>query len=101
VLSKAWMIFFFKSAHIFAQEKQIAHPCPLFFSRVAYGFGPPPPPPPPLSPSFFLSFIFKKKTWWVFEAWEEHIQNSNHSLNYFGTYWVQIERFWLQISFFL
>jgi hypothetical protein len=39
---------FFKSAHTFAQEKQIALPQPPIFSTCCLGL-------PPLSPSFFLS----------------------------------------------
>ncbi len=86
---------FFQICPHFCPRKAHCPPSAPYFFHMLLRASPPFP--------FLLSlFIFlKKKTWRVFEDWEEHIQNSNYSLNYFGTYWVQIERFWLQISCFL
>jgi hypothetical protein len=51
-----------------------------------------------LSPClFFCLHCFL--TSWVFEAWEEHFQNS-YSLIIFKTNWEKTRRFWLQITSF-
>lgn len=74
-LPTAWMFFFFSLPKLFPQKIRLPPLfSPFFFHKI-----------PRAAPSglSFLLPICHFLDLWVFEAWEECFQNSNHQINYF------------------